>query len=198
MPSKLKAKKTILKGKSYSDGTYASLEDESFQDGIVAFIQGENKKVAPFSWQSKKLDRVTKSPLSSKTLTLNETGDAGFLVCPLVQEIFGIAVLPPVQCYTDNESLTSALETKSIISNKRLNVYRAKLREMVLEGVFKVFLIDGKLQLVDSLIKRGTSTQKLFVVLSTEGKALEALGNVKYPFIAITPSSTLIWSGSTF
>ena len=51
---------------AYSDATYNSLTDGSSQGGIMVFLLGENGKVAPISWQSKKLNRVTKSPLSLK------------------------------------------------------------------------------------------------------------------------------------
>ena len=159
-PSKLK----VL---AYSDATYASLEDGSSQGGQIIFVQGENKKIAPISWQSKKLERVTKSPLASETLALGEAADAGFLVSSLVQEIFGLSKLPPVHCYTDNRSLTNALETSTIISDRRLRVDIARLREMVSKSEIKVFWVDGKLQLADCLTKRGASTFKLLEVLNT-------------------------------
>lgn len=156
-----------LKVLAYSDATYASLEDGSSQGGLIIFVQGENKKIAPISWQSKKLDRVTKSPLASETLALSEAADAGFLVSSLLQEIFGLFSLPPVYCYTDNCSLTSALETSTIISDRRLRVDIARLREMVAKSEIKVFWVDGKLQLADCLTKRGASTIKLLEVLNT-------------------------------
>ena len=102
--------------------------------------------MAPISWQSKKLDRVRKRPLASETLALSEAADAGFFISSLVQETFGMAVLPPVRCYTDNVSLTNALGTTNIVSDRRLRVNMARLREMVSgEGVIEVFWIDGQI-----------------------------------------------------
>ena len=43
--------------------------------------------VAPIAWQSKKIHRVTKSPLASETLSLSEVADAGFTIALMVQEI---------------------------------------------------------------------------------------------------------------
>ena len=43
--------------------------------------------VAPIAWQSKKICRVTKSPLASETLSLSEVADAGFMIASMVQEI---------------------------------------------------------------------------------------------------------------
>ena len=39
---------------SYSDATYASLADGSSQGGVITLVQGENGKVAPICWSSKK------------------------------------------------------------------------------------------------------------------------------------------------
>ena len=44
---------------AYSDATYNSLPDGSSQGGILVFLLGDNNKVVPISWQSKKLTRVT-------------------------------------------------------------------------------------------------------------------------------------------
>ena len=51
----------------------------------------------------------------SETLGLSETANAKFLVSSLVPEIFGLTILPLFQCYRDNESLMSALQTSDIV-----------------------------------------------------------------------------------
>ena len=40
--------------------------------------------VAPITWQSKKISRVTKSPLALETLSLSEVADAGFMIASMV------------------------------------------------------------------------------------------------------------------
>ena len=60
----------------YGDATHASLPDGSSQGAFIVFLKGEGK-VTPILWQSKKLKRVTKSPLASETLALGEAADAG-------------------------------------------------------------------------------------------------------------------------
>ena len=47
----------------FSDSSYANLSDGSSQGGYVVFVAAPEGKVAPLSWQSKKLQRVTKSTL---------------------------------------------------------------------------------------------------------------------------------------
>ena len=104
---------------AYSGATYSSLPDGSLQGGMMVFLLGENGKVAPISWQSRKLNRVTKSPLASETLALGEAADSGFLIASMIQEMFNLSSFPKVECYTDNASLTETLRTSKIVSDKR-------------------------------------------------------------------------------
>ena len=155
-----------LKVISYSDATYASLADGSSQGGVITFVTGGNGKVAPICWKSKKLSRVTKSPLASETLALSEGADMGFLVASMLQEIFRFSSRPQVLCLTDNSSLTQTLETSNSVSDMRLRVDIARLREMIREDEITVEWIPGRLQIADSLTKRGASTMELLSVLS--------------------------------
>ena len=150
---------------SYSDATYASLADGSSQGGVITFVEGINGKIAPICWSSKKLNRVTKSPLASETLALNEGADSGFFVASLLQEIFRTPSLPVVKCVTDNSSLTETLKTSNLVSDKRLRVDIARLREMVREEEITVEWVPGKLQVADALTKRGVSSDQLLRVL---------------------------------
>ena len=56
----------------YSDATHASLPNGASQGAYIVFLSGKNNMVAPIAWQSKKICRVTKSPLASETLYLSE------------------------------------------------------------------------------------------------------------------------------
>ena len=49
----------------YTDATHASLPSGASQGAFIVFLAGGGK-VAPIAWQSKKLHRVTKSPLASE------------------------------------------------------------------------------------------------------------------------------------
>ena len=156
-----------LKVVVYSDATYGSLADGSSQGAYLVFIQGENGKVAPISWQSKKLNRVTKSPLASETLALCDGADAAYLVASQLTELFGLLKMPEICCYVDNVSLKETLNTSTIVSDKRLRVDIARLREMVHREEIRVCWIEGKSQIADALTKRGSSNEKLMQVLKS-------------------------------
>jgi len=63
----------------HGDASHASLVDGSSQGAFIVFIKG-NGKMAPILWSSKKLRRVTKSPLASEVLAIGEASDAGILI----------------------------------------------------------------------------------------------------------------------
>ena len=109
---------------------------------MIVFLQGENGCVVPISRQSKKLNRVTKSPLVSKTLALSEAADAAFLMASIWQEVFGLSVLPKVLCRTDNDSLKEALYSSKVVSDRHLRVDIACLREIVKQDEIQVEWIE--------------------------------------------------------
>ena len=69
---------------------------------------------------------------------MGEAADSGFLVASMIQEMFNLSSFPKVECYTDNASLTETLGTSKIVSDKRLRVDIARLKEMVGEGEIEV------------------------------------------------------------
>ena len=150
---------------AYCDATYASLEDGSSQGGYIIFVVGD-ERVAPISWQSKKLDRVTKSPLASEALALNEAADAGFLASAMLQEIFQLRKLPPVTCKTDNSSLVQTLNSSNIVADKRLRVDISRLKEMMVKEEIKVEWIEGFKQVADVMTKAGASSELLRDILN--------------------------------
>lgn len=82
-------------------------------------------------------------------------------------QVLGLTILPPVQCYTNNASLTSIPETLIIVNDRRLRADIVRLKEMISEENVKVCWVDGKLHLVDSLTEIGASILRLIEVLGT-------------------------------
>ena len=148
----------------YADATHASLPDGSSQGAFVVFVKGQGK-VTPILWQSKKLKRVTKSPLASETLALGEAADAALLISHLMMEIYKLDHLPFVSTYTDSKSLRDAAHTTNTVEDMSLRVNIGRLREMVNLGEIAIRWIEGRKQLADVLTKRGASPDCLLSVL---------------------------------
>ena len=149
----------------FCDATHASLPDGSSQGAFIVFVRGKDK-VVPILWQSKKLKRVTKSPLASETHALGEAADAALLIANLIVEIYHLDQLPKITCYTDSKSLRDALHTSNTLEDMSLRVNVARLREMVNLEEITVKWIHGNQQLADVMTKRGASADGLLRVLS--------------------------------
>ena len=150
----------------YKDAAHANLPSGASQGGNIIFLMGKGR-VAPISWSSKKLTRVTKSPLASEASALADAADSGFLVAMIIQEVFGLLEIPKVTCKTDSKSLYEHLHTTKITADPRLRVDIARLREMVKLGEITVQWIDKTKQLADSLTKARASAVWLLDVLKS-------------------------------
>ena len=149
----------------YCDSSFANLPDGASQGGFIVFLSSPGNKVAPMSWQSKKLNRVTRSTLSSETLAMVEGVDAGFLVMKQIEEM--LLVKPPVVVYTDNRSLHQTVHTSHVIRDKSLRVNVGFLRQLVNNHEIEVKWIESQQQLADALTKQGASAASLIRVLNT-------------------------------
>ena len=123
---------------TYADASHANLPSGASQGGLIVFLAG-NGRLAPITWQSKKLNRVAKSPFAAETMVQAEVADIGILVGKMVEELYKI----------------------------RLRVDIARLREMVKCGEIDVQWVPTHRQLADSLTKAGASPKVLLDVLQT-------------------------------
>ena len=129
------------------------------------FIQG-NERAAPISWKSKKLDRVTKSPLATEISAIADTADYAYLVAAMLKEMFALEELPKIVLMTDSKSLKDNLESTRVIDDPRQRVDVARMKQMLKKGEIQVRWVSSRLQLADSLTKRGASTDYLLEVLA--------------------------------
>eukprot|EP00794_Sanderia_malayensis_P006738 gene6738-7496_t len=135
-----------IKVVAYGDGSHNSLPNGNSQGG--------GKKVAPISWKSKKLERVTKSPLATEISAVADTAHYAYLVASMLKEIFCLEK-SPVELMTDSKSLKDNLESTKVVEDPRQRVDVARLKQMVKRGGIQVKWISSAMQLADSLPKRG-------------------------------------------
>ena len=119
-----------LKVVAYGDATHASLPSGESQGANMIFLAGNNR-VAPIAWKSKKLERVTKSPLASEVSAIADAADTGHLIASMAREIYKLENIPKVMLYTDSKSLKQNLESTKVIQDPRLRVDMARLKQMV-------------------------------------------------------------------
>ena len=123
-------------------------------------------RVVSISWKSKKLERVTKSPLATEISALADTADYAHLVASMFKELFCLDKLPMVELMTDSKSLKDNLESTKVVEDPRQRVDVARLKQMVKLGEIQVKWVQSARQLADSLTKRGAFTDQLLRVLA--------------------------------
>ena len=147
------------------DATYASLCDGSSQGAFIVLVLGADGLIAPILWQSKKLERVTKSPLASEASAVGEAADAALFVSSMLCDILKESDMRTVHCYTDNKSLVDTIKSTKMHNDRKLRVDLSRLREMIGRKEMTLSWVDGKHQLADCLTKRGASSDLLFETL---------------------------------
>ena len=105
----------------FSDASHTSLPSGASQGCYLVFLKAGNK-AAPIMWQSKRLHKVTESPLASETMALVEAADAGYFLSQITQEIFNLKKKLQVVCNTDSKSLIDHLFNSKVIQDVRLRV----------------------------------------------------------------------------
>ena len=155
-----------LKVRVYTDATHMSLQDEASQGAFIVFVEGKSERTVPIIWQSKRLQRITKSPLSSETLALGEGADAGFLISSMIREVFVLPSMPAINCITDSDSLVQHLHTTKKAVDRRLRCEISRIKEMVNNQEITVTWCSGKSQLSDCLTKNTASTSSLLNAIS--------------------------------
>ena len=150
----------------YGDGSHNSLSDGSSQGALIVFLCRKEHAV-PILWQSKKLKRVTKSPLSTEIIAVGEAADAGILVATMVKNVYKLDQLPRVVLRTDSKSLLDMMNTTNTIEDMSMRVSVARLRQMVEEKELAVEWVSTEKQLADVMTKHTASATELRRVLET-------------------------------
>ena len=169
-PSTIKIPKldlTTTKVAAFSDASFNNLDNGGSQGGHVVFLCDNKGACMPVAWSSNKVKRVVRSTLAAETLALTEGADTAFFVAALFKEVYtnnkGDNAM--VNCFTDSRSLFEVTGTSNLVSDKRLRVEVAAIREMIDKGEITINWVGKESQLSDSLTKKGASASLLLKVL---------------------------------
>jgi transposase InsO family protein len=151
----------------YTDASYANLSDRfSSAGGYLIFLKGKNGKLCPIAWSAKKIKRVVKSTLAAEALSLVEGLDACYFVRSMLQEMFRVKDIP-IKCFTDNKSLCQNIHSTKLLSEKRLRMDLASIKESVCTGDITVTWVHTSSQIADCLTKTGADFHRLIDILKT-------------------------------
>ena len=156
---------STLRLRVYTDASHNSLVNGGSQEGHVIFLCDRDQKCVPISWASKRIKRVARSTLSAETLAAVDAVDAAFLIATIFGEILNLNLPMSIDLVTDCKSLLDAVNTTNLVSDRRLRVDIAALRQMVEKGEVNFHWIDSSMQLADGLTKKGASKARLLEVI---------------------------------
>ena len=148
---------------SYTDATHASLDQGASQGAHLIVLRAKDG-LNPICWQSKKLDRITRSPLASEASAVSDGADAAYLIRSQLLELFPTSEIN-ILCNTDSESLVETVKTTRVHNDKRLVVDIGRIKEIIEHKEISLKWIPGKEQLADAMTKRGASTDLLICAL---------------------------------
>ena len=153
----------------FTDASYANLSDQvSSAGGYIIFIRNKEGKKCPVSWSSKKIRRIVKSTLAAEALSLIE----GLNECYYIRSILA-EMIPKteqsvhIECFIDNKSLCQNIHSTKLISEKRLRLDIASIKESVNRGDVTISWIGTDKQIADCLTKAGADYHRLIEVLRT-------------------------------
>ena len=150
----------------YADGSHGALPSGNSQGAAIVFLQGAEKS-APITWRSKKIERVTRSPLATEVSAVADGADLGHLVASMTKEVFHLKNMPRIQMRTDSKSLRDHMETTRVIKDPRLRVDTARLRQMNERKEVDILWVPGAEMLADCMTKKAAATDKLRKALTT-------------------------------
>ena len=153
----------------FCDAALANLNDGKGSTGAhILWIKDRLGNCCPIYWQSNKIKRVVRSTIASEALSLQEGLESALYFRTIVEEIFRLERDSiPVTGFTDNKSVTEALKTTKLVDDKRLRIDIASIKEMILNNNVQVKWCPGKVQLANSLTKRGAHGMELLKVIQT-------------------------------
>ncbi|CAG2208259.1 unnamed protein product [Mytilus edulis] len=149
----------------FSDASFGNLPDGGSQGGYVVFLMGDDGKVNPITWQSKKLRRVVRSTLASEALALADGVDCVISLAALFKELMhneNDLMHTPVDCFVDNKDLYHAIYSDKPVGEKRLRVEINAIKQLLQGGELKkVKWIQTNEQIANVLTKHGASGQDI-------------------------------------
>ncbi|VDI53393.1 Hypothetical predicted protein [Mytilus galloprovincialis] len=149
----------------FSDASFGNLPDGGSQGGYVVLLMGDDGKVNPITWQSKKLRRVVRSTLASEALALADGVDCVISLAALFKELMhneNDLMHTPVDCFVDNKDLYHAIYSDKPVGEKRLRVEINAIKQLLQGGELKkVKWIQTNEQIANVLTKHGASGQDI-------------------------------------
>ncbi|CAC5372113.1 unnamed protein product [Mytilus coruscus] len=142
---------------------------KKYRSSYIVWIKDRIGKCCPISWQANKIKRVVRSTIAAEALSLQDGLETALYFRKIIEDICGVGErIIPITAFIDNKSVPEALKSTKLVVEKRLRIDIAAICEMIQNNYVEVKWCPGKVQLANSMTKRGASGIELLNVLQKE------------------------------
>lgn len=152
----------------FTDAAHANICNGTGSVGAyVVFLVDSDGKCCTLAWKANKIKRVVRSSLAAETLSLQEGLECALYIQKLICELFG-QISVPITAFVDNKSVVQAIQSTSLVDDKRLRIDIAAIKEELSTSQIKeVRWCPGEYQLANCMTKKGASGLNLLNVVQT-------------------------------
>ena len=154
----------------FSDASHSNLPDGvSSAGGFIIFLVDSESNCCPLFWESRKIRRVVKSTLAAETLAAADAIDSAYYIRDIISQIVSDTKIKlSIELYVDNKSLFDNVYSVKNVSEKRLRIDIAIIKELISHERLNVKWVETKSQIADVLTKEGVNRCKLSKILEQE------------------------------
>ncbi|XP_035684716.1 uncharacterized protein LOC118421507 [Branchiostoma floridae] len=150
----------------FADASLANLENSGSCGGHLIFMTDSCGKGALVAWHSGRIKRVCRSTLAAETLAMTNALEEAVYLREILQISTGQLAMP-ILAITDNRSLVQAVESTSLVLEKRLRIEISVIKELVELSDVTLKWVPGRCQLADIMTKKGVPANPLLQVVTT-------------------------------
>ena len=150
----------------WSDSSFGKQKAQTV-NGVILFVQGQNKKMNVLDWNAQKMQVPVTSPLSGECEAALEGYSRIKWIRSLYEEIVGKQAVRAV-IRTDSKSLVSSINSAAQVKDKRAMVCVATLRAIYQHDDVEIIWTPGSTNIADHLTKTTTNGNILRKLLEGE------------------------------
>jgi hypothetical protein len=128
----------------FADASLANLDNSGSCGGHLIFLKDSQGQCALVAWHSGKIKRVCRSTLAAETLAMSNALEEALYLREILK--LCVSVVVPILAITDNRSLLQAVESTSLVLEKRLRIEISAIKEIVTDNNVSLTWVPGKFQ----------------------------------------------------
>ncbi len=113
----------------FADANLTNLDNSLSCGGHLIFLMDSQGKCALLAWHCRKIKRVCRSTMATETIAMANALEEALYLREISKICVNVAV--PILSITDNRSMLQAVQSTSLVLEKRLRIEMSAIKEMV-------------------------------------------------------------------